>query len=123
MVLTENNFPIELYPVFYVPKLELNIISVPRILRSYEYGVDFYRLFADIYGRDDRNIVFRAHEIKELMFVRFSLNRSHSSKREKPTENFKLVTTDIYDFGKLSIELRNLLLRRTTLPPTIVNEE
>lgn len=71
LVETETGMRIEFAPVFYVPEIPCNVLSVSRITRTREFGVDFYRPIVDVYERDTRTIVFSGYEVDDLMYVTF----------------------------------------------------
>jgi hypothetical protein len=181
---TKERIELQFYPVFFVQELPCNILSVCRIVRNHEFGVDFHKTFADVYEIVSRKIVFTAYENDGLMFIKlcrefenkvpvpaiknavltvsqFDLARlyherwahispkylralaenvnnvpvlkindkqfrdcdvclkakstrlPHDSKRKRPTRKFEIITSDIYDFGELSVNNKKLAVTFT----------
>jgi len=71
---TDTNVLLEFKNVFYVKDLPCNLLSVGRIIRNYQFGIDFHKPFADIYEVKTHQIIFSGHECEDLMYVKLSTN-------------------------------------------------
>lgn len=118
---TKTNVLLELKNVFYVKDLPCNLLSVGRITRNGEFGVDFRGLVADVYELESREIIFSGRVCEGLVYVKLSTSLELGSvfannANIRTIDNVPLTSVIQCDRENKSFELAKLYHERAAHP-------